>query len=446
MKIKDVIKNIKNKEPLQSLKGMHDLYADTYYKYQGLFEKAQEIAVYYGFKPIETPSLEKEEVFIRGVGEGTDIVDKEIYNFKTKGGEKVALRPEYTAAIMRSYIENGMMNLPQPIMLYSYGPIWRHDNPQKGRLREFRQFNLEILGTEKSIADALIIQTLMMILKEFGFENLIIDINSMGDRNDRNIFLKELTSYYKKHISKMCKDCQVRFTNNPLRLLDCKNEECQKYKELAPASLNFLGNESKQHFKEVLQYLEEAGIEYRINNALVRGLDYYTNTVFEVIKIEKELDEEGKEVENGKEKEITITGGGRYNYLGRELGSKKDIPAVGAALGIDRILMNKECKEIYPKILKKPKIYFLQLGFEAKLKSLKIMEILRENKISVYQSLSKESLSSQLANVSKVGTPYCIIFGQKEAMDGTVIVRDMKTHSQDIVEIEKLSEYLKKLK
>jgi len=439
-------KILKNKEPIQSLKGMNDLYADKYYQYQGMFEKAQEVAVYYGFKPIETPALEKEEVFVRGVGEGTDIVDKEIYNFKTKGGDKVAMRPEYTAGIMRSYIENGMMNMPQPIMLYSYGPVWRHDNPQKGRLREFRQFNLEILGTEKSIADALIIQTLMTILKEYGFEDLIIDINSMGDKNDRNVFIKELTSYYKKHITKMCRDCQVRFTNNPLRLLDCKNEDCQKYKELAPASLNYLNNDSKQHFKEVLQYLEEANIDYRINNSLVRGLDYYTNTVFEVIKIEKELDENGKEVENGKETEITITGGGRYNYLGRELGSKKDIPAVGAGIGIDRIMMFKECKDLNPKILRKPKIYFLQLGFEAKLKSLKIMEILRENKIPVYQNISKESLSSQLANVSKVGCPYCIIFGQKEAMDGTVIVRDMKTHSQEIIKIEKLSDHLKKLK
>lgn len=438
--------NNKSKEPMNSLKGMNDLIGDRYYQYQGLFEKAQEIAVYYGFKPIETPSLEKEEVFIRGVGEGTDIVEKEIYNFKTKGGDRVALRPEYTASIMRSYIENGMMNMPQPIMLYSYGPVWRHDNPQKGRLREFRQFNLEIMGTEKSMADALIIRTLMTILKEYGFEDLIIDINSMGDRDDRTVFTRELTTYYKKHITKMCKDCQVRLQTNPLRLLDCKNEECQKYKELAPASINYLSTDSKKHFKEVLQYLEEMGIDYRINNTLVRGLNYYTHTVFEVIKLEKEVDEEGKEIEGGKEKEITITGGGRYNYLGKELGSKKDIPAVGAGLGIDRIMMFKECKKIEPKILKKPKVYFLQLGFEAKLKSLKIMEILRENKVPVYQNLSKDSLSAQLANASQMGTPYCIIFGQKEAMDGTVIVRDMKTHSQDIVKIEKLSEYLKKLK
>ncbi|MBP9766061.1 MAG: histidine--tRNA ligase [Candidatus Pacebacteria bacterium] len=446
IKKEDNKKNLVNKDPIQSLKGMGDIFGDKYYQYQGLFEKAQEIAIYYGFKPIETPALEKEEVFIRGIGEGTDVIDKEIYNFKTKGGEKVALRPEYTASVMRSYLENGMMNLPQPVMLYSYGPTWRHDNPQKGRLREFRQFNLEILGTEKSIADAIIIQTLMTILKEFGFEDLIVDINSVGDRNDRSIFTRELITYYKKHVSKMCKDCQFRIQNNPLKLLDCKNEECQKYKELAPASINYLSNDSKQHFREVLQYLEEAGIEYRINNTLVRGLNYYTNTVFEVIKIEKELDAEGKEVENGKEKEITITGGGRYNYLARELGSKKDISAVGAGLGIDRVMMFKECKEISPKIIKKPKIYFLQLGFEAKLKSLKIMEILRENKIPVYQTLSKDSLSTQLASAAKMGTPHCIIFGQKEAMDGTVIIRNMKTHSQEIIKIDKLSEYVKKLK
>ncbi len=433
---------LKNKEPVNSLKGMNDIFGEKYYQYQGLFEKAQEIAVYYGFKPIETPALEREDVFTRTVGVGTDIMEKEIYTFRTKGGEKVSLRPEYTAAIMRSYIENGMGSLPQPIMFYSYGPLWRHENPQKGRLRELRQFNLEMLGTDKSIADAIIIRTLMTILKEYGFENLIIDINSMGDKEDRAIFLKELVSYYKKHISKMCKDCQTRLISNPLRLLDCKNEKCQPFKELAPASINYLGADSKKHFREVLQYLEEMGIDYRIDNALVRGLNYYTHTVFEVIKVETSTDEEGNEIET----ELAITGGGRYNYLAKELGSKKEIPAVGAALGLDRILMFKDVKNLEPKIMKKPKIYFLQLGFEAKLKSLTIMEILRENKIPVYQNLSKESLSTQLALASKMETPYCIIFGQKEALDGTVIVRDMKTHSQELVKIEELSGYLKKLK
>lgn len=437
---------IKLKDPITSLKGMNDTLEEKYYQFQGMYEKAQEVAVYYGFKPIETPALEKEEVFERAVGETSDIVEKEIYNFKTRGGERVALRPEYTSAIMRSYIEHGMSTLPQPLAFYSFGKLWRHDNPQKGRLREFRQFNLEILGTEKSIADALIIRTVYTILKEYGFSELIIDINSMGDKNDRATFIRELTTYYKKHASKLCKDCQTRLFTNPLRLLDCKNAECQPFKELAPASVNYLGTESKKHFREVLQYLEEMAIDYRINNSLVRGLDYYTHTVFEVIKIEKEVDEEGKEVENGKEREVAITGGGRYDYLSRELGSKKDIPGVGAAIGIERVALFQECRELAPKIMKKPKIYFLQLGFEAKLKSLTILEILRKNRIPVYQALSKESLSAQLANADKIGTPYCIIFGQKEALDGTVIVRDMQTHSQKIVEIDELSEYLKKLK
>lgn len=437
---------IKSKEPITSLKGMHDILEEEYYQFQGMYEKAQEVSVYYGFKPIETPALEKEEVFKRGVGENTDIVEKEMYNFKTKGGERITLRPEYTSGIMRSYIEHGMGSLPQPLSFYSFGKLWRHENPQKGRLREFRQFNLEILGTEKSIADALIIRTAYTILKEYGFKDLIIDINSMGDKNDRATFIRELTSYYRKHLNKLCKDCQHRFATNPLKLLDCKEEDCQKYKELAPAPVNFLGTDSKKHFREVLQYLEEMGIEYRINNTLVRGLDYYTHTVFEIIKIEKEIDENGKEIEDGKERNITITGGGRYNYLSRELGSKKDIPGVGVAIGLDRLLMFKECRGLHPKIMKKPKIYFLQLGFEAKLKSLTILEILRENKIPVYQALSKESLSAQLANAAKIDVPYCIIFGQKEAMDGTAIVRDMSNHSQKIVKIEELSDYLKKLK
>jgi len=449
--------NKKNPQEIPtSLKGMNDLYNETYYAYQGLFEKAQEIAIYYGFKPIETPVLEKEEVFFKSLGKSTDIIDKEIYNFRTKGGDKVALRPEYTAGVMRSYLEHGMGSLTQPVMLYSYGQVFRHDNPQKGRLREFRQFNLEILGTEQSIADAIIIQTLMSILKEFGFKDLVIDINSMGDKADKARYITEVTNYYKKHINKICKTCQIRINENPLRILDCKNEICQPFKELAPASLSFLSTESKKHFKEVLQYLEEAGIEYKINNALVRGLDYYSHTVFEVIRIEKEikiikfLDKEGVETEKieetGKEKEITICGGGRYNYLAEELGSKKSVPSVGASLGFDRLRLFPECKNLSPKILKKPKIYFLQLGFEARLKSLHILEILRENKIPIYQNLSKDSLSNQLADVDKLGIPYCFIFGQKEAMSGTIIIRHMKTHSQDTIKISEILSYLKHLK
>ena len=422
-----------------SLKGMDDLIDDNYYAFQGLFEKAQEVAVYYGFKPIETPILEHEEVFVSAIGEGTDIIDKEMYTLKTKGGDKLAMRPEYTASVMRAYLEHGMQTLPQPVMLYSYGQTFRHDKPQRGRWRQFRQFNLEILGTEKSIADALIIRTLMTILEEYGFKDLVIDINSMGDKETRPAFVKELVNYYKKHLDVLCKDCHERIKTNPLRLLDCKQPQCQPLKDNAPSSLSFLSNDARHHFTEVLQYLEEMGIPYRVNNSLVRGQSYYSRTVFEVIKLD--IDEE-----TGKEKEITITGGGRYDYLAKMMGSKKDVPSVGSGLSMERIRMFPECKAIAPRIMKAPKIYFIQLGFEAKLKSLCIMETLRKAHIPVHQSISKDSLGAQLAIAEKMEIPYCIIFGQKEAMDNTVIVRHMATRSQDTVKIDALSDYIKHLK
>lgn len=434
--MKDADKN--KKEAPTSLKGMHDIMDDAYYAYQGLFEKAQEIAVYYGFKPIETPLLEREDVFISAIGEGTDVVDKEMYTFRGKGGDKLAVRPEYTASVMRAYLEHGMQTLPQPVMLYSYGPVYRHENPQRGRLRQFRQFNLEILGTEKSIADALIIRTLTTILEEYGFKDLIVDINSMGDKETRQSFIKDLTNYYKKHLEHLCKDCHERIKTNPLRLLDCKQAECQSFKDNAPSSLSYLSNDARCHFKEVLQYLEEMGIAYRINNSLVRGLDYYSRTVFEIIKLDTD--------ENGKEKEITITGGGRYNGLAKMMGAKKEVPAVGTGLGIERIMMFPECKALPPRIMKTPKVYFIQLGFEAKLKSLCIMETLRKARIPVYQSISKDSLGTQLSLAEKMEVPYVIIFGQKEAMDNTVIVRNMQTRSQDTVKIDALSDYIKHLK
>lgn len=430
--------NSSKKEAPTSLKGMADLMEENYYIHQGLFEKAQEIAVYYGFKPIETPVLEKEDVFQKALGEGTDVIEKEMYSFRSKGGDRLALRPEYTASVMRAYLEHGMQTLPQPVMLYSHGPLFRHENPQKGRLRQFRQFNLEILGTSKSIADALIIRTLTTILEEYGFKDLIVDINTMGDKETRPTFIKELTNYYKKHLEHLCKDCHNRIKNNPLRLLDCKNPICQPYKENAPSSLAYLTNDARSHFKEVLQYLEEMGIQYKINNSLVRGLDYYSRTVFEVIKVDVD--------ENGKEREITITGGGRYDYLAKMLGGKKDVPAVGTSLGIERIMMFPECKKLMPRIMKTPKVYFIQLGFEAKLKSLCIIETLRKARIPIYQSISKDSLGAQLSSAEKMEVPYCIIFGQKEAMDNTVIVRHMTTRSQDTVKIDALSDYIKHLK
>lgn len=426
----------KSKEPLQSVKGMRDIMDDQYYNYQGFFEKAQEIAVYYGFKPIEVPILEHEEVFTSSIGEGTDVIDKEMYTLRTKGGDHLALRPEGTAGVVRAYIEHGMQSLPQPVMLYYYGSMFRHDNPQRGRYRDFKQFGLEIIGTEKSIADALIIKTTMAILEEAGATGLVVDINSIGDKECRPAYIKELTNYYKKHLSDLSAVDRERLKTNPLRILDSKDPKAIAINENAPDAVSFLTGEAKKHFKQVLEYLEQMDVPYRINKNLVRGLSYYTHTVFEIIEVSEE---EGVPP-------LTIAGGGRYDYLAKMLGSKKDVPAMGVAIGVDRVIESSWCNKLAPRIVKKPKMYFIQLGFDAKLKSLNVIEILRKAKVPIAQSISKDSLGSQLGVAEKMGMRYALIFGQKEAIENSVIVRDMTNRSQDTVKLDKLLDYIKELK
>ena len=425
--------NKKSIEPV-SPKGMRDIIGDDYYKFQGLFEKAQEVAVYYGFKPIETPILEHDYMFTTGVGVGTDIIDKEMYTLKTKGGDQLAMRPEHTAGLMRAYIENGMSNQPQPVLLYHSGPVFRHDKPQKGRYRQFYQFDVDALGNEKSITDALVIKTIYTILEEAGAKNLVVTINSLGDKDSRPAYLKELTNYYKKHLKDLPALDQERLKTNPLRILDSKDEKTKEINLGAPDSLSYLSTSGKKHFKEVLEYLDQMDIAYQIDKTLVRGLSYYTHTVFEII----ETNEDGTSQ--------TVAGGGRYDYLGRELGSKKDIPAMGGSIGMDRIVERPWFKDLAPRIMKKPKVYFIQVGYEAKLKSLNVIEILRKAHIPMIQSLSKDSLSAQLAVAEKAGVPYTLIFGQKEAMEQSVIVRNMETREQDTVPLTELNTYIKHLK
>lgn len=422
----------------QSVKGMRDIMGDDYYKFQGFFEKAQEVAEYYGFKPIETPILEQEEVFTSAIGEGTDVVDKEMYAFKTKGGDKVAMRPEMTAGTMRAYIEHGMQTLPQPVLLYHSGPVFRHDSPQKGRYRQFYGFDLDAFGSEKSIVDALIIRTAYTILEEAGAKDLTVDINSIGDKECRGKYIRELTNYYKKHIKDLSAIDKERLAKNPLRILDSKDPKTIALNEEAPDAVSYLCPSCKKHFKEVLEYLEEMNIPYSINKNLVRGLSYYTRTVFEIM--------EERVTESGETKKLTICGGGRYDYLGKILGSKKDIPAMGMGFGMDRVVESDWFANLKPRIMKEPQAYFIQFGLEAKLKSLNIMEILRKAKFPVIQAISKDKLGAQLGAAEKLGMKYVMIFGQREALDNTVIVRNMENRSQDTVKIDDLKEYIKKLK
>jgi histidyl-tRNA synthetase len=423
---------------LQSAKGMRDIMGDEFYYMQGFFEKAQEVAMYYGFDPIMTPILEHEEVFTRSIGDGTD-TEKEMYRLQTKGGDKLAMRPEKTASVMRAYIEHGMRAWSQPIMFYNYGPVFRHDKPQKGRYRQFHQFDLDILGSEKPVSDAIIIQTAMVILKEVGAENLMIEINSIGDKESRNEYEKALRAYYKKFVNKLPAVDRDRLKNgNVLRILDSKEEATKEINLEAPSSVDFLSNAAKRHFKEVLSHLDELDIPYRMNKNLVRGLDYYTDTVFEVVEVVTD--------EEGNERTHAICGGGRYNYLANSMGHKKEVPAVGVAFGVERIIEAPWWNKLMPRIMKAPKVYFIQLGFEAKLKSLAIMEILRKAKVPIIQALTKDKLSIQLAEAEKLGVDQVLIFGQREAIDKTVIVRDVEKQSQKSVKISELADYLKKAK
>jgi len=444
-------------------RGTRDLLGNVFYNFQGFFEKAADIAHYYGFSPIETPILEKEEVFTSGVGTHTDIVQKKMYTLRVRGGEKLALRPEGTASIMRAYLEGGMHTMPQPVLLYYYGPFFRHDKPQRGRFREFFQFGLEALGSSKSIVDAMIIQVTTTILKEAGLKNVCVLINTIGDRDCRPEYIRELALYYRKHLSSICPHCRQRIKVNPLRLLDCKDERCLPFKEEAPQMLGFVCTACKEHFKEVLEYLEAMRVHYEIDHSLVRGIDYYARTVFEIIDDEercqtKEKEKGEKKKETGEDKaetqeekkeekalpSLVVASGGRYDGLGKQLGGKKDVPAIGVAIGVDRVLEIGETHLLSPRILKKPKIYFIQIGFEAKLKSLQVIEILRKARIPIMHTLNKDKLSVQLALAEKSKVPLTLIIGQKEALENTVIVRDMTTRSQETVKIEKLADYVKK--
>ena len=419
------------KEIVRSPKGMHDVLQDDFKIYEKIIEKSKEIAGFYGFLPIATPHLEHTELFTRPLGETSDVVEKEMYTLKTKGGDSLTLRPEGTASIMRAYAENGMVSWPHPVKLYYFGSFFRHENPQKGRLREFRQFGLEVLGEGDPIIDANIIKIPFIILSELGFKNAIVRINSIGDKNCAPNYKKELLNFYKKKFNYLCKDCKRRFKENPLRLLDCKEEGCVEISSSAPQMVNHLCSECKEHFKTVLEFLDEGKIPYTLDNHLVRGFDYYGRTVFEICL-------------EGEANSSALCGGGRYDDLMQLLGGKA-LPSAGCALGIERIFQEMKKLELVNIKEKKPEVFLIQIGSAAKKRSFVLMEELRNAGIVVAESLSRDNFRAQLKIASKIESRIALIIGQKEAMDGTVIVKDMFEETQDMTTQEKLVEKIKNI-
>ncbi len=421
----------------QTPSGMHDLFEPDLEYFAKVEKICQSMADFYGFGKIQTPILEQTEIFEKGTGLSTDIVEKEMYSFRTKGGDALTLRPEYTPCIVRAYLQHGLVAWPKPVKLWYFGPCFRHERPQAGRLRQFHQFGFEFLGVPDSMVDALTIQIFYNILKGLGFRNLIIELNSIGCSQCRPYFKKMLNNYLRSRQSSLCADCKRRLKKNPLRVLDCKEEKCDRIKKSAPQIVDHLCKECHDHFKLLLEYLDELNLPYNLNPYLVRGLDYYTKTVFEIME----------DTENGAS-QGSLAGGGRYDGLIKLLGGK-DTPACGAAAGVERIInLLKPGKSLLPKNPEDSDstapIFLAQVGDLAKRKSLKLLEDLRLAKIKVGEGLHRDSLSSQMKLADKMRAKYVLILGQKEALDNEIIIREMKNGEQRNVSLDKVVQELKK--
>lgn len=400
--------------------------------YWGKVEQTiKNLADTYGFNLITTPILEDSELFIKGTGIYTDVIEKEMYFLKTKGGDKLSLRPEFTPAIIRAYLENGLSSLPHPVKLYSLGPIFRYEKPQKGRYRQSFQANFEIIGEKDPILDAQLIQLCFSINNSLGLKNLITQINSIGCSKCRPAYRKALMNFYRSRKKDLCLNCQKRYRQNPLRLLDCKEKKCLQISGQAPQTVDYLCEECRDHFKSVLEYLDELEIPYILNSRLVRGLDYYSKTVFEIWP----EDEEGRQ--------IALAGGGRYDKLVKLLGGQ-DTPATGFAIGLDRVVNRMKEKNVKVSQKNRPLIFLVQLGDLGKKRSLKLFEDLRKSGLRTSASFSQNTITSQLKTANWLQASFSLILGQKEALDGTVIIKDMASGSQEIVPLEKVIDKLKK--
>lgn len=452
--------NTKNKEKTEvkrktkvkqfsRLRGMKDVLFDEYKYWNLVIRKASDLATTYGFKKIETPVLERAELYERSTGKETDIVSKEMYTFVDKSGEKVSLRPEATPGLVRAYIEHGMFNLPQPVKMFFMGPLFRHEKPQSGRYRQHTQFDLEMFGEEGPVADAQLILIAYNFFSELQIK-VQIQINSIGCKDCREEYIKKLMEFYKERgkRSKLCNDCRRRFSKNPLRLLDCKEESCIEVREEAPQIVDFLCDNCKNHFIKVLEYLDDLEVSYNLNPSLVRGLDYYNRTVFEVTPLDDEEDEEENEGEEKKEtdipkRQISLGGGGRYDNLVEFMGGRPT-PGCGFGIGLERVVMKIKEKNIPLKSDCDDLIYLAQLGEQAKRKAFSLFEEMRRAGYNVRQAFTKDSLKSQLEEADRLNAKFSLILGQKEMMDGTILVRDMESGTQEVIDYKKIYNDLNK--
>lgn len=406
---------------ISKAKGCYDLYGEEAKKFKMAEKVIEEVMEIYNINYIRTPVFENSELFRRGVGEETDIVSKEMYEFKDKSDRSLTLRPEGTAGVVRSYIENKMTNnLVKPVKFYYLEPMYRYERPQKGRYREFTQFGIEVLGESNPLIDMEVISAVIEIFNRLGLENIKLKINTLGDKETREKYKKLLIDHFNNYKDNLCSDCQRRLVTNPLRILDCKIDREKEFFKEAPKIRDYLSEKSKKYFEKIEEYLKSLNIDYEIDDNLVRGLDYYDELVFEI------------EVDSS-----TICGGGRYNRLVKELGGD-DTCAFGFAIGMERFLslleLPKETEDL---------TYILALSDSERLEALKLARYLRNNNKRVDFDTESKSLKSQFKKSDNLNSRYLIFINDEKLKYGKVEIKDTLNSIKEEIEIDKILEYLK---
>ena len=400
----------------KKIKGTEDVLPKDSYRWQFVEDVMRKESAAYGFKEIRTPVFEHTELFARGVGQTTDVVQKEMYTFDTKGGESVTLRPEGTAGAARAVIEHGLVNDSLPIKASYFVSCYRYEKPQAGRLREFHQFGLECYGTQSPVADAELICAAQSIFDRLGIKQLRLEINSIGCPTCRAEYHKALKEYFYGYKDELCETCNSRLEKNPMRILDCKSPVCSKIAQGAPKITDYLCDECKEHFASVQKYLDAAGVEYTVNPTIVRGLDYYTKTVFEFV-----TDFIGAQG--------TVCGGGRYDGLIEELGGKH-LPSLGFAMGIERLLMLMDKQGIEIPQPSTCDLYVAVMGESASLKSFEIIKAVRSCGLIAETDIVGRGLRAQMKYADKIGAKFSMVLGDNEIEQGKAVIKNMSSGEQ----------------
>ena len=406
-------------------KGTEDLLPKESFRWQFLEEKFKNIAKLYGYKEIRVPTFEHTELFERGVGDTTDVVEKQMYTFLDKGGRSVTLRPEGTASVCRSYLENNLYQDALPLKMWYELPCFRYENKQKGRLREFHQFGVEVFGSKGPMIDAEVVSFAMEFLKGAGLSDMSVNVNSIGCPECRAKYNEALKDYLRPHLAELCDTCKSRFDRNPLRILDCKSPVCGEIVKNAPRLLDYICDDCREHFEGFLKSLEALGIEYNIDSGIVRGLDYYTKTVFEIIS-------------GG----FTVCGGGRYDGLIEEFGGDKT-PAIGFGLGIERLLLRLLEQGVEIPKSDNPEIYIVPLGEAAKAEAQKLVFMLRRGGIAAETDYMGRGLKPQMKYADKIGAKYTLVLGDDEINTGKIRIKNMQSGNETETEMNKLLDFFK---